>query len=145
MAKYSSDNITINSPAEKVYEKLSNLDNLQAMLDKVPEDRIPADKREMFQNIKLTSDTIEIPNGPMGTLVFRIVERKAPSLVRLKGEGVPINLELVLHVKPLSAETSEAKVDFDIDIPMMLKPMVGGQIQKVANQFGEVLGAINFE
>ena len=143
MAKYSSGNVTLNAPAEKVYEKLTNLENLRSLLDKVPADKIPEDKRQMFDNLEITPDTLSVP-GPMGKLTFRVTERKAPNLVKLKGEGIPMAMDLVLHVEPLTAESSQAKVDLDIDIPMMLRPMIGGQIQKIANQFGDVLGSIPF-
>ena len=144
MSVYSSDKVTLNAPAPAVYDKLSNLENLKGMLEKVPADRIPEDKRQMFDNIKITPDTIEVPGGPMGSLLFRVTERKSPSLIKLKGEGVPVEMSLALHIQPLNDTSSSAQVDLDINIPMMLKPMIGGQIQKIANQFGDVLGAIPF-
>lgn len=144
MAIYSSDNITINASADAVFDKLSNLENLKTMLDKVPADKVPEDKRQMFENIKITPDTIEVPGAPMGNLVFRVTERKAPSLIRLKGEGIPIEMALILHIEPKTQDSALAKVDIDINIPAMLKPMIGGQIQKIADQFGTVLGAIPF-
>lgn len=144
MAKYSSGNIKLNGSAQAVYDKLSNLENLQGMLNKVPADKIPEDKRQMFENIKITPDTIEVPGGPMGNLVFRVTERKAPSLIKLNGEGIPVEMSLALHIEPINSESSSANVDIDINIPAMLKPMIGGQIQKIADQFGDVLGAIPF-
>ena len=144
MAIYSSGDVTLKAPAATAYEKLSNLENLQGMLDKVPADRIPEDKRAMFENIKITHDTIEVPGGPMGNLVFRVVEREAPSKIKLRGEGIPIEIALILTIKPHDDTSSKANVDVDINLPAMLKPMVGGQIQKIANQFGEVLGSIPF-
>ena len=144
MALYSSNKVTINSSAVSVYDKLTNLENLQTLLEKVPANQIPEDKRQMFENIKITPDTIEVPGGPMGNLIFRVTERKAPSMIKLNGEGIPIDMALILHISPLTDTTSEAKVDIDINLPAMLKPMVGGQIQKIANQFGDVLGAIPF-
>ena len=144
MAEYSSEKILLKAPAQVVFDKLSNLENLQGMLNKVPADRVPEDKRQMFENIRITSDTIEVPGGPMGNLIFRVTDREAPSLIRLRGEGIPIEMALVLHITPVSTESCEAQVDIDINLPAMLKPMVGGQIQKIANQFGEVLGAIPF-
>lgn len=144
MSVYSSGNVVLNAPAASVFDKLSNLENLRSLLDKVPADKVPEDKRQMFENIKITPDTIEVPGGPMGNLVFRVTERIAPSMIKLKGEGIPIEMALVLHVTPVTETTSSANVDIDINIPAMLKPMVGGQIQKIANQFGDVLGAIPF-
>lgn len=144
MAIYSSGDVTLQAPASAVFDKLSNLENLKGMLDKVPADRIPEDKRTMFENIRITPDTIEVPGGPMGNLTFRVVERQSPSLIRLQGEGIPVQMALALHVKPLSDTASTANVEIDINIPAMLKPMIGGQIQKIADQFGDVLGAIPF-
>lgn len=145
MTKYSSDKIIINAPAEKVFEKLSNLENLKSLLDKVPADRIPEDKRHMFDNIVITADAIEVPGGPMGNLLFRITDKEVPTMIRLRGEGIPVEMSLTLNIKPETAETSTAQVDIDIEIPAMLRPMVGGQIQKIANQFAQVLGSIPFE
>lgn len=144
MTKYSSPEVTLQAPAEVVFNKLSNLENLRSMLDKVPADRIPDDKRQLFENIKITSDTIEVPGAPMGSLIFRVIEKKAPDMIKLQGEGMPIAMALTMHIKPDGETTSKGHVDFDIDIPMMLKPMVGGQIQKIADQFGDVLAAIPF-
>lgn len=142
MAIYSSEKVTLNAPAEQVYEKFSNLENLKSLLAKVPADKVPEDKRQMFENIEITPDTISVPGGPMGNLMFRVEERKAPTLIKLRGEGIPIEMALVFHVIPKTENTSEAKVDIDINIPAMLRPMIGGQIQKIADQFGQVLGAI---
>lgn len=144
MTKYSSPEVTLQAPAEVVFNKLSNLENLRSMLDKVPADRIPEDKRQMFDNIKITSDSIEVPGAPMGSLIFRVVEKKEPDMIKLQGEGMPIAMSLTMHIKPEGTTTSKGHVDFDIDIPMMLRPMVGGQIQKIADQFGDVLSAIPF-
>ncbi|MCH5239705.1 MAG: SRPBCC family protein [Muribaculaceae bacterium] len=144
MATYSSRNVTLNASADTVFNKLSNLENLKDMLGKVPAERIPEDKRQMFENIVITPDTIEVPGGPMGSLTFRVVERKEPSLIKLRGEGIPMEMSLSMHLKPKTETTSEASVDFDIDIPMMLRPLIGGQIQKIADQFGDVLGSIPF-
>ncbi|MCH5232486.1 MAG: hypothetical protein J1E78_02525 [Muribaculaceae bacterium] len=144
MTTYSSPEVTLKADASTVFSKISNLENLRTMLDKVSPDKIPADKRQMFDNIKITADSIEVPGGPMGSLIFRVVEKRPPELIKLNGEGIPIAMSLAMHVKPEGETESKARVDIEIDIPVMLKPMVGGQIQKMANQFGEVLGAIPF-
>ena len=144
MTTYSSEEITFNAPAEKVFDKLSNLENLKSLLEKVPADKVPEDKRQMFENIIITPDTIEVPGGPMGNLIFRLTDKEAPSLIKLSGEGIPIALALEMHIKPLTENSSSGKVDINIDIPAMLKPMVGGQIQKMAGQFGNILSAISF-
>lgn len=144
MATYNSEDVLLQTPAEAVFSKLSNLENLRSLLEKVPADKIPADKMEMFNSITITPDAITVPGGPVGALTFRVKEKVEPSLIRLVGEGSPVPLSLAMHISPDSETTSKAKVVIDIDIPAMLKPMVGGHIQKMADQFGQVLKAIPF-
>ncbi|MDE5713326.1 MAG: hypothetical protein K2I16_06870 [Muribaculaceae bacterium] len=144
MATYKSDDVLLLAPAESVFAKLSNLENLRSLLEKVPADQIPADKMEMFNSITITPDAITVPGGPVGALTFRVKEKTSPSLIRLEGEGSPVPLSLSMKITPDSEATSKAQVVIDIEIPAMLKPMVGGHIQKMADQFGQVLKAIPF-
>lgn len=144
MAIYNSTPVRLQSPAETVFAKLSNLENLRSLLEKVPADRIPEDKRGMFESITITPESITVPGGPVGSLTFKVVEKKEPSLVKLSGEGSPVPLTLSMHIAPEGAGACTAKVEIDIAIPAMLKPMVGGHIQKMADQFGQVLKAIPF-
>lgn len=146
MATYNSEEISLMAPAGAVYSKLSNLDNLRSLLEKVPADKIPADKLEMFNSISVTPDSVTVPGGPVGALTFRMKEKVEPTLIKLAGEGLPpgIALSLSLHITPEGKSTSKAKVTIDISIPAMLKPMVSGPLQKMADQFGQVLRAIPF-
>lgn len=144
MAQYSSDEVRLPASADVVFNKLSNLENLRSLLEKVPQDSVPEDKRDVFNNLKITSDSITVPGAPMGELTFRVTEKIAPSLIKLTGEGVPVPLSLSMHLTPEGENASKAKVVIDIEIPAMLKPMVGGHIQKMADQFGQVLTAIPF-
>lgn len=146
MATYNSEEISLMAPAGAVYSKLSNLDNLRSLLEKVPADKIPADKLEMFNSISVTPDSVTVPGGPVGALTFRMKEKVEPTLIKLAGEGLPpgIALSLSLHITPEGESTLKAKVTIDISIPAMLKPMVSGPLQKMADQFGQVLRAIPF-
>lgn len=144
MANYNSQPVTLSASAESVYSKFSNLDNLRSLLEKVPADRIPADKRALFDSIEITPDSISVPAGPAGTLTFKVVEKTEPSLIKLAAGNSPVPLTLTMHISPETDASCSAKVDIDIDLPPMLKPMVGGHIQKMADQFGQVLKAIPF-
>ena len=144
MAIFKSGEVSLHAPADIVFTKLSNLENLRSLLDKVPADQIPDDKRQMFENITITPDTITVPGGPVGALTFRVKERVAPSLIKLEGEGAPVALNLLMHIEPEGSDYSRAQVEIDIAIPAMLKPMVSGPLQQMADQFSQVLKAIPF-
>lgn len=144
MSVYKSEKVDLSASAETVFNKLSNLENLRALLGNVSPESVPEDKREMFESIEITPDSISVPAGPVGNLTFRVVEKREPSLIELAAENSPIPLSLAMNLMPLTDCSCEAQVAIDIKLPPMLAPMVGGHIQKMADQFGQVLKAIPF-
>lgn len=144
MATYKSEEILLKSPAETVFTRLSNLESLADLLKNVPEDQIPADKKEMFDSIKISPDSIELPGGPVGSIRLRVTDKVAPSMIRLKGEGTPVPLSLQLNIHPEGADACRAQAQVDLEIPAMLRPMIAGPMQKMTEQFAQVLRAIPF-
>ena len=127
-----------------MFDKLSNLENLKPLLERVPREQIPEDKREMFDNLSVTSDSISIPAGPVGNIVLRVTDRLPYSLISLQGEGTPIPLGMTLEIESKGAEQCEVQVSVNIEIPAMLKPMVSGPLRRIVDQFSQVIGAIPF-
>lgn len=145
MPAYKSTGRRINASAQAVFDKLSNLEGLKDVLAKVPESAIPQDKKELFDNVKVTSDSISFPAGPVGEITLKIAERLAPTLIRLAGVGTPVPLGMSLEIAPLTDTSCEAAVVINLDIPKMMAPMIGGTIQKMADQFADVLERLNYE
>lgn len=144
MAIYKSPEVTLKGSATEVYDKLSNLENLKSLMDKIPVDQVPEDKRKAFEDLQITQDSISFPAGPVGALTLKMTEKVSPSLIRLDGEGSPVPLALIMHIEPEGTTASKGYVEIDIQIPALLKPMVGGQIQKMADQFSDMLKSISF-
>lgn len=147
MAEFKSDMTRLRASAERVYDRLSDFDSLREMLTHIPEDKVPADKRAMFEAVEITSDTLTIPlgqAGPVKELKLRKDNCKRPTLVRLVGVGTPVPLALEIRISPDGPDAAEACVVIDVNIPMLLRPMVAPPLQKAVNQFAEVLGAIPF-
>lgn len=145
MAVFKSQIRSIQAPAETVFDKLSNLENLKSLLARVPESAIPADQKEMFDAIRVTEDSISFPAGPVGELTMQITRKERPTLISLEGVGAPVALSMDLEIGIVSADSCEAVVAIDIAIPAMLKPMIGGTLQRMADQFGEMLGHLNYD
>lgn len=144
MASYKSEKVGIIYPAQTVYNRLSNLEGLADMLRNVPADKIPADQLQMLEQVKVTSDTISFPAGPVGAIVLKLTEKKEPSLIKLVGQGTPVPMSMTMTIEALTPDTCQAQVDIDVDIPLMLKPMVNKPLQQMADQFGEMLRQIPF-
>lgn len=145
MAIYKAKPVGINAPAEAVYGKLSNLSNIKSLLANIPQSAIPDDKREMFDAVEITEDSIVFPAGPVGTITMKVTQKLEPTLIRLEGIGTPVALSLELQIGIISDSQCEASTVIDIAIPPMLKPMIGGTMQKMADQFTQVIGALKYE
>ena len=144
MATYKSDEVPLKASAQSVFDRLSNFESLKNLLAQVPEDQIPADKKEMFNSIRLSDDSIELPGGPVGSIRLKVVERTAPSRITLKGEGTPVPLQLQLDIHPVDEASCRAQAKVDLEIPAMLRPMISGPMQKMTEQFANVLRSIPF-
>lgn len=144
MATYKSDKQAVAASAEQVYTKLSDLENLRNVIANIPEEKIPADKRGMLEQVKITSDSISLPAGPVGDIRLQVSRLDPYSRIELSGIGTPVPLTLGVQIDEAGPDRSEVQVLLDIDIPMMLKPMVGGTLQKMVDQFATVMAAIRF-
>ena len=144
MANFSSETVGINAPAQRVFDRLSNPENLKDLLASAPLDQVPADKRKALEGLKVTPDTISFPAGPLNEVTLRMTQRVSPTLIQMNGEGTPVAMQMALHIMPVSDERCEARVDLDIAIPAMIVPMIKGTLQKLVGQFAEMLTMVKF-
>lgn len=144
MATFTSPTSFISAPAEKVYARFSNLENLSSLLANIPADKVPADQRSMLDNIQVDAESITLPAGPAGTIRLVMADRVEPTLICLRGEGAPVPLSVSLHIAPLSSDSCETSAEVDIEIPMMMLPMIKGALQKMVDQIGAIIPAIPY-
>ena len=144
MATYSSKEMPFNRSAAEAYKLLSNPENLRDLLDKAPLDQIPADKRDMLDKVKITSETISFPAGPVGELTLRKSDCIEPELINFVAENSPVPLSMKLHIRSTGSESCELKVEIDVQIPAMLKPMIGGTLQKMVDDTAGMFGKLGF-
>ncbi len=144
MATYRSEEITLKGSADKVFARLSNLEGLKELLTRVPEDQIPEDKRQMFDNIEITADSITIPGGPTGPIKLKKAREVEPTLIRLEGEGTPVPVSLQIDITPVDDSQSLGVIEFELGIPAMLKPMVNGPLNKMTAETAKMLSMLNF-
>lgn len=145
MAEYKSEETPIKASAEAVFRKLSNLEGLKELLAKVPQDQIPADQIDLFNQVRITSDTIAFPAGPVGDITLRLSETVEPTYIRLDGVGTPVKMALMLNIHPATEVSCSVQVVIDLQIPAMLKPMVNGPLNKMVSQFAYMLRNIPFD
>lgn len=137
MAVYSGKPVTIGRPIDDIYAKVSDLSQYKEMVES-----LPADQREKLQGVEFRGDAFKMDAPGVGELVFKIIERKAPTHVGLNAEGCPIPLKLSLDLADVDGASTRLTPRIEMQIPAMLRPFIGNKIQEAADKFGEVFTSL---
>lgn len=124
----------MHQPIEEVFTRISNIGAYQAKLDS-----LPAEAREKLGDVRFTDDAIIINTAPVGEICFAVTERHEPDLVRLAAKQSPVPFGIAIRLESVEPELTRISSEIDVDIPMMLRPMVGGKLQEAADKFSELI------
>ena len=133
MATFTSKPVIINKAAEEVADKFSDLSRMQDVLNQLSDE-----ERGKIGDIELTRDKIIIRTQQVGEISFVVSERSAQRIV-MDAVGSPVPLKLLIDLKSIEAEKTELATTMDVEIPIFLKAMVGGAMQKAVDQFGQLM------
>ena len=100
---------------------------------------MPEEAKQKIGDVQFTDDSISINAAPVGQLKFVVKERIAPSKVTLEAAQSPVPLRLVVELEPDGDDAAIATSIIDVEIPVMLRPLVGGKLQEASDKFGELL------
>lgn len=136
MAKYTSKPTVIDRPAAELVGKFADFRVLQAKLDE-----LPAEQRAKVGDVTFTPDTICINTPQVGEIALKAVER-TPDRVVLAADKSPVPMKLEITFRPVSESSTELQGAIDVDLPMMLRPLIGPTLQKAADQFGNLFAQL---
>ena len=123
-------------PAAELAEKFSDFRGMQTRLDEMP-----ADERDRIGDVSFTQDSIVITTPQVGAITLRATERTSDHVV-MQAEGSPVPMSITVERKPVGANETEVVGKIDVEIPVMLKALVGPALQKAVDQFGEIFAKL---
>ena len=136
MTKFESSVKQIPYPQEAVYRNLSDLNNLEKVKDRVPEDKV--------KDFTFDSDTVSVRVDPVGLITLRICEREEPKCVKFETAQSPLPFNLWIQVLPVTETTSKMKLTLKADIPFMLKGMVSGPLEDGLEKIADALAQVHY-
>ncbi len=137
MTKFESSVKQIPYSVEDVYRNISDLNNLERVRDRMPEDKL--------NSFSFDSDSVSVNVDPVGDLKLRIIEREENKCVKFESESSPVPFNLWVQVLPVSEAESKMRVTVQADVPFMLKGMVAGPLQDGVEKIADVLSKIPFK
>ena len=118
MSNFESSVKVIPYSQERVYNKLSDLSNLEAVKDRLPKDKV--------QDLSFDSDTLSFSVSPIGKLTLQIVERDPCKLVET------------------AEEECKVKVTIGMDLNPFMKAMVQKPLQEGLEKMVDMLAVIGY-
>ena len=136
MSQYESSVKLIPYSQEKVYAKLEDLNNLEQIKGRIPEDKI----KDFTYN--RDEATVEIPK--LGKVTIRVVEREEPKCIKFEAVGSPVPANLWIQVIPNGPEASKMRVVAKIEVNFMLRSMIEKPVKEGLEKIAEGLSQIQY-
>lgn len=125
----------IASPQQRVYDTLSDLNNLERIKDRLPEDKI--------KDLTFDADSLKI-NSPVGEVSMRIIEREPAKCIKMQTDNSPIPLTLWIQLLPTGEETCKMKLTLEAEVNMFIKGMVQKPLQEGVDKIADALAMIRY-
>lgn len=140
----------INYPQQNVYNKLSDLSNLQALKERyeLMKDTMPEEARQQAEKIKdmtFDADSLSVNVPPVGSIRLRIVDRDEPKCIKFETEQSPIPFNFWIQILPITTTTSKMKLTIKADLNPFIKQMVKKPLQEGIEKIADVLQMIQYE
>jgi len=136
MKQYESSIKQVPYPQKTVYAAISDLQNLERVRDRIPEDKL--------NDFAFDHDTVSVSVPPVGKISLRIIEREEPKCVKFESVESPMPFNLWIQILPVDEQTSKMKLTVRAEIPFILQSMVSGPLQDGIEKLADALALIPY-
>ena len=136
MTKFESSVKVIPYSQERVYEKLADLSNLEAIKDRLPEDKV--------KNMSFDTDTLSFNVDPVGQLTLRIIEREPSKCIKFETTNSPLPFNMWIQLVAVSEEECKLKVTIGLEINPCMKAMVQKPLNEGLEKMPDMLSMIQY-
>ena len=121
---------------ERVYNKLSDLNNLEGVRERLDMVKDKLDGKLEDMSFDRDSITLKV-QGISRTL--RIIEREPLKCIKFEGDKSPIPLNLWIQILPVTQEEAKMKVTIRAEVNMFMKAMVSKPLQEGVEKRADML------
>ncbi|WP_276879542.1 SRPBCC family protein [Bacteroides heparinolyticus] len=136
MTKFESGIKNIQASQEAVYQKLSDLNNLEKVKGRLPEDKI--------KNLTFDADSMTMEVNPVGKITLQIVEKEPCKCIKFETAASPLPFNLWIQILPVTAGECKMKLTIGMDINPFMKAMVQKPLQEGLEKMADTLSLIPY-
>jgi len=159
MTEYKSEVKKIFAPIERVYERLSDLNNLaviQQGLDN-PEamqriqqqagDKVTPEQLEQIveklRSLQFDRDSVS-GNTPIGPATLRIIEREPDKTIKFAAEGMPVAANMWIQLLPSGESECAMRLTVKADLNFFIRQMVGKKLEQGVDGLAQMLASLPY-
>lgn len=137
MAEFVSDIKTIPHNDADVFTVLSDLNHLELVKDRIPEDKI--------KDFSFDQDSVSISVDPVGKVKFNIVEREPNKTIKFESEQLPFTLTMWIQLVSKGEADTKMKLTINADLNPFIKPMVSKPLQQGLDKIADTLAQLPYD
>lgn len=136
MTKFESAVKVIPASQNAVYEKLSDLNNLDKVKDRLPQDKV--------KNLSFDKENLSIEVPPVGKIVLQIVEKEPCKCIKFATTSSPLPFNLWIQIVPVTETECKMKLTIGMELNPFMKTMVQKSLQEGLEKMAETLSLIKY-
>ena len=121
---------------ERIYAMLSDLSNLERIIDRIPQDKI--------KDFEFDSDSCSFSVSPVGKITFQIVDREPCKTIKFQTTNSPVPLFLWIQLKQVQEMDTRMRLTVRAELNSFLKPMVSKPLQDALDKISTVLASLPY-
>lgn len=126
---------------ERVYNKLSDLNNLEGVRERL--DMVKDKLDGKLEDMSFDRDSITLKVQGI-SLTLRIIEREPLKCIKFEGDKSPIPLNLWIQILPVTQEEAKMKVTIRAEVNMFMKAMVSKPPQEGVEKLADMLAMLPY-
>lgn len=136
MTTFESDVKVIPYSQERVYNKLSDLNNLEAIKERLPEDKV--------NDVSFDTDTLSFSVPAIGQLTLKVVEREPSTCIKFETTNSPLPFNLWVQLVAVSEEACKLKVTVRMELNPFMKAMIQKPLEEGLAKMADMLAMIQY-
>ena len=136
MTKFESGVKVVPASQEAVYEKLSDLSNLEKVKDRLPEDKV--------KNLSFDAESMTIEVAPVGKITLQIVEKEPCKCIKFATTTSPLPFNLWIQIVPTTETECQMNLTIGMDLNPLMKTMVHTTFQAGLDTMEDMLAMIHY-
>ncbi len=120
---------------ERVYSKISDLNSLEAVKDRMP---------DKVQNLNFDADSVSFSVSPVGNVTLHVLDREPYKCVKFETVSSPLPFNLWIQLVPVTAEQCKMKLTVKVELSPFIKGMVSKPLQEGLEKIADMLAVIPY-